>query len=199
MITLNYRAHEIVAPKETDPQPQEATSQPFPNLTICQAVHFDDPQSLSSLSCLQTTVTGLFFTWLLPVMPESPRLQASPGVLEQSYAEFHSATEVDELSSFGLLDGKILVPLSYSGGLVSQDPITGSVADGDESMYEGDDNDQASRATDESNDAVQLAESSTQPHWGEVMNDNGYYPGRSPFFTPICCHSSLLSIRVTNV
>lgn len=118
MITLNYRAHGIVAPEETDLQSQEATSQPFPDLTICQAVYFDDPESLSALSCLQMTATSLFLTWFLPVMPESPQLQASPDVLEQSHVEFHNADEVDELGSFGLLDGKISVLLSCSGGLL---------------------------------------------------------------------------------
>jgi len=122
------------------------------------------------------------------VMPESPQLQASPDVLEQSHVELHSADEDDELGSFGLLDGKISVLLSYSGGLLSKDPIIGSVAHGDESMYEGNDNDQASRATDESNDAVPFVGSSTQPHWGE---DNGSLPGRTSFLTICCCSFSL--------
>jgi len=103
VITLDYRAHGIVAPKKNDLQSQEATSQLFPDLTICQAVDFDDPESLNTLSCLQMTATRLFFTSSLPVMPESP--QTSPVVPEQSHVEFHSADEVDELRSFG--DGKI--------------------------------------------------------------------------------------------
>lgn len=75
-----------------------------------------------------------------------------------------------------------------------KDLISGSVARGDESMYEGNDNDQASRATDEANDAVPFVGTSTQPHWGEDMDSNGSLPGRTSLLT-ICCHLFSLAVH----
>lgn len=63
VITLNNRAHGIIVPQGTDIKSQRAASIPFPDLTVCQAIRFDNPSSLYSLSCLQITATRLFVTW----------------------------------------------------------------------------------------------------------------------------------------
>jgi hypothetical protein len=113
-MTLNYRAHGIVTPKEIDVRSQGATSALLPNFTVSQAVCFDNPVALYSLSCLQMTATGLFLTWSSPVTPQSPQHQTSPNAPEQYFAvESHNEDEVNDLGSAGLSDGKIFDLKSY--------------------------------------------------------------------------------------
>lgn len=61
MITLDKFKHGIVVREdETDPALRETQ---FPNISICQEVRFGDMLALGSLSCLQMTAVGLYFSW----------------------------------------------------------------------------------------------------------------------------------------
>jgi hypothetical protein len=78
VITLDSCAHAIVIPKETDTYPEKATTAAFPGLAVCQAVYFDNPTALYSLTCLQMTSTSLFVTWK-PHVPRLSEMLLSPG------------------------------------------------------------------------------------------------------------------------
>lgn len=117
MITLNTQAHGITAPKEAETRPQNTVSTPFPDLTICQAVCFDNPATLYSLSCLQMTATGLFVTWKPQVRspsvtPPSSGHQPSPDAPQTSFLaddEFDVELYNDDPEGAGLWGGKMIV------------------------------------------------------------------------------------------
>lgn len=63
MITLDKHKHDIIVPgEEMDPGLRQTV---FPNISVCRAASFSDNLALKSLSCLQMTAVGLYFTFKL--------------------------------------------------------------------------------------------------------------------------------------
>jgi len=164
VITLNKCAHGITVPKETDTHAQGFTSTPFPNLAVHQAVCFDNPTALYSLSCLQMTATGLFVTWKSQSPHLSDMLQSSGHRPSSDAAQF---SLVDD----GEWEGEALDDSQGSGELLG-DVLATSVTNDDKPMSADDDVHHVLGSTVESTSPVQMAGPSTQLLFGGEPEDS---------------------------